>query len=89
MKRYQIEYVKILNNDGNMRCEICGELTTEEKFICDRCTKIMEDIIRGIDPDLWKSIDNCEYIYPMIKRVTEGSLRTQDVINSLLKGEND
>lgn len=72
-----------------MRCEICGELTTGEKSICDRCSKIMEDIIRDIGPDVWKGIDDCKYIYPMIKRIAEGSLRTQDVVNSILKGEMD
>lgn len=73
-----------MEQNVNMKCDICGELTTEEKRICDRCTKIMNDVIREI-PDIWNGIDNCQYIYPMIKRVAEGTLRTQDVVNALLK----
>ena len=72
-----------------MKCEICGESTTGEKRICDRCSKIMDDVIRNVGPDIWKGIDDCKYIYPMIKRVAEGDLRTQDVVNALLKGEMD
>ena len=75
--------------DGNMKCDICGEPTTEEKKICDRCSKIMNDVIRDVNPAIWKGIDVCSYVYPMIKRVAEGSLRTQDVVNELLKGETD
>ena len=72
-----------------MKCDICGEPTFEGKSICDRCTKIMDDVVREINPDIWKGIDNCAYIYPMIKRVAEGTLRTQDVVNAILKGEID
>ncbi len=49
----------------------------------------MEKVIRDVGPDVWNTIDDCKYIYPMIKRVAEGDLRTQDVVNSLLKGESD
>lgn len=70
MDRLEI-YMNISRNEGgNMKCEICGESTIEERSICDRCTKIMDDVIRSIDPDIWKGI-------------------TQDVINTLLKGETD
>lgn len=72
-----------------MKCDICGGPTIEDKRICDRCSKIMEDVIRNVGPDIWKGIDDCKYIYPMIKRVAEGDLRTQDVVNTLLKGETD
>ncbi len=72
-----------------MNCDICENPTTNRKGICDRCNKIMETVIREVGPDIWKGIDDCKYIYPMIKRVAEGDLRTQDVVNSLLKGESD
>ena len=90
MNRSLETYWKISRKeDGNMKCDICGESTTEEKRICDRCTKIMNNVIREVGTDMWKGVDVCVYIYPMIKRVAEGSLRTQDVINTLLKGETD
>ena len=73
----------------NMNCDICGKTTTNMKGICDSCNRIMEKVIRDVGPDVWQNIDDCKYIYPMIKRVAEGSLRTQDVVNSLLKGETD
>jgi len=49
----------------------------------------MDKVIKEVGSDMLNNIDDCKYIYPMIKRVAEGSLRTQDVINSLLKGESD
>jgi len=73
----------------NMNCDICDKTTTNTKGICDSCNRIMEKVIRDVGPDVWNNIDDCKYIYPMIKRVAEGSLRTQDVVNSLLKGESD
>jgi len=72
-----------------MKCDICGISTTNKSRICDSCTGIMDKVIRDVGPDVWNTIDDCKYIYPMIKRVAEGSLRTQDVVNSLLKGETD
>ncbi len=72
-----------------MNCDICGKTTANKSRICDRCTGIMDKVIRDVGPDVWNTIDDCKYIYPMIKRVAEGSLRTQDVVNSLLKGERD
>jgi hypothetical protein len=71
-----------------MNCDICGK-ASNDKRICDRCTRIMEKVIRDVGPDLLGTVDDCKYIYPMIKRVAEGSLRTQDVVNSLMKGETD
>jgi disulfide oxidoreductase YuzD len=72
-----------------MNCDICGKTTTNENGICDSCNKIMEHVIREIGPDRWEKIEDCKYIYPMVKRVAEGSLRTQDIVNELLKGEMD
>ncbi len=72
-----------------MNCDICGKITTNENRICDRCSRIMDKVIRDVGPELLGNVDDCKYIYPMIKRVADGSLRTQDVVNSLLKGETD
>lgn len=72
-----------------MNCDICEKPTRDNKEICDNCNRIMETVIRDVGPDVWNNIDDCKYIYPMIKRVADGSLRTQDVVNSLLKGETD
>ncbi|NJD52396.1 MAG: hypothetical protein FIB07_05955 [Candidatus Methanoperedens sp.] len=71
-----------------MNCEICGKSTSNSK-ICDRCTRIINKVIKEVGPDVLNNIDDCKYIYPMIQRVATGELRTQDVINSLLKGETD
>ncbi len=49
----------------------------------------MDKVIRDVGPDLLRSVDDCKYLYPMFKRVAEGSLRTQDVVNSLIKDELD
>lgn len=70
-----------------MNCDICGKSTTNEKAICDRCNRVMEKVIREVGPDVWEKIEDCKYIYPMVRRVAEGTLRTQDVVNALLKGE--
>jgi disulfide oxidoreductase YuzD len=72
-----------------MNCDICGKSTSNKNKICDGCTRIMDKVIKEVGSDVLRNIDDCKYIYPMIKRVAEGSLRTQDVINSLLKGESD
>lgn len=69
-----------------MNCDICGKPTTNVKGICDRCNRIMEQVTREVGPEVWEKIEDCRYIYPMIKRVAEGTLRTQDVVNELLKG---
>ncbi len=72
-----------------MNCDICDEPTQKDTQVCDRCQKIMDKVIREVGPDVWEKIDDCKYIYPMVKRVAEGSLRTQDIVNEILKGEMD
>jgi hypothetical protein len=72
-----------------MKCDICGKPTTDVKGICDRCTRIMDQVVREVGADVWEKLEDCRYIYPMVKRVAEGTLRTQDVVNELLKGETD
>lgn len=68
-----------------MKCEIC-EISTEDRY-CDECGRIMNHVIREIGPDIWENIDDCKFIYPMVRRVVEGTLTTQDIVNELLKGE--
>jgi len=72
-----------------MKCNVCGEPTTNRTGICDRCSRIIEKVTREVGPEVWEKIEDCRFIYPMIKRVAEGTLRTQDVVNELLKGEAD
>jgi len=72
-----------------MNCDICGKSTSNENRICERCTRIINKVIKEVGSDALNNLDDCKYIYPMIKRVAEGSLRTQDVINEVLKGESD
>ncbi len=71
-----------------MNCDVCGE-RTQDKHICDSCQRIIDNVIREVGSDVWENIDDCKYIYPMVKRVAEGSLRTQDIVNEILKGEMD
>jgi hypothetical protein len=61
-----------------MNCDIFGG-DTINKIICERCTKIMEGVIREVGPDVRNSIEDCRFIYPMVKRVADGSLGTQDI----------
>ena len=72
-----------------MNCDICGKSTSNETRVCDRCGRIMEKVVREVGPEVWEKIEDCRYIYPMVKRVASGDLRTQDVVNALLKGEMD
>lgn len=72
-----------------MNCNICGKPTTNKTGICDSCNRIIEKVAREVGSEVWEKIEDCRYIYPMIKRVAEGTLRTQDVVNELLKGESD
>ena len=69
------------------QCEEAGVKGQEEVRIgAVRCTKIMDRVIRDVGPDVWNSIEDCRFIYPMVKRVADGSLRTQDIVKEILKG---
>jgi len=46
----------------------------------------MNSVIKDVGPDIWNTIEDCRFIYPMIKRVADGSLRTQDIVKGILKG---
>lgn len=47
----------------------------------------MDQVIQEVGPEVWEKLDDCRFIYPMVRRVAEGTLRTQDIVNELLKGE--
>lgn len=70
-----------------MNCDICGMTTSNKTRICDRCSRIMDQVIQEVGPEVWEKLDDCRFIYPMVRRVAEGTLRTQDIVNELLKGE--
>lgn len=72
-----------------MNCDICDEPSQRNTPVCNRCQRIIDQVIREVGPDVWEKLEDCRYIYPMVKRVAEGSLRTQDIVNELLKGEAD
>ena len=72
-----------------MNCDICDEPSARNTPVCDRCQRIMDQVIREVGSDVWEKIEDCRYLYPMVKRVAEGSLRTQDIVNEILKGEID
>jgi disulfide oxidoreductase YuzD len=69
-----------------MKCDVCGETATNNKRMCDQCAMIIEKVIREVGPDVWNKIPDCKYIYPMVKRVADGNLRTQDIVKDILKG---
>ncbi|MGM0771924.1 MAG: hypothetical protein ACQESU_10035 [Halobacteriota archaeon] len=64
-----------------MQCVVCGVET--DKRYCDKCEKIMDEIIQKVGEQRWNSIDDCSYIYPMVKRATKGELTVNDIINAM------
>lgn len=64
-----------------MQCTVCG-VDTNTKY-CNDCEKILEQIIQKVGEKRWKAIDDCSYIYPMIKRAVNGELTVNDIINAM------
>jgi hypothetical protein len=64
-----------------MKCTVCG-IDTESKY-CNDCGKIMEEIIRTVGEKRWNAIDDCSYIYPMVRRAAKGELTVNDIINAM------
>ncbi|KGK97751.1 hypothetical protein LI82_08210 [Methanococcoides methylutens] len=64
-----------------MQCTVCG-VETENKY-CNDCEKILEEIIQKVGEKRWSAIDDCSYIYPMIKRAAKGELTVNDIINAM------
>jgi hypothetical protein len=64
-----------------MHCIVCGKVS-KNKY-CDDCGKIMDDVIRKVGEKRWSTIDDCSYIYPMVKRAARGEVTVNDIINSM------
>ncbi|WP_321418926.1 hypothetical protein [uncultured Methanomethylovorans sp.] len=64
-----------------MKCLVCGE-ESDTKY-CNRCGKIMDEVIRQVGEKRWSSIDDCSFIYPMVLRVAKDELTVTDIIRSL------
>ncbi len=70
-----------------MECAVCG--MKSDARLCARCSKIEKEVVKTVGEDVWNKMDDCSYIYPLIKRVAEGDLTVKDVVNEILKGEMD
>ncbi|MCQ1537216.1 hypothetical protein FTO70_16345 [Methanosarcina sp. KYL-1] len=64
-----------------MKCEIC-EAESDARY-CKECGDIMNDVIRQVGEARWAAIDDCSYIYPLVRRVGKGELTVHDIIQSL------
>lgn len=64
-----------------MKCQICG-VESDSKY-CRECEKILNDVVRRVGEERWNAIDDCSFIYPMIKRVARGELTVNDIIDQL------
>ncbi len=70
-----------------MGCIVCG--AESDARLCVRCSNIERNVVKAVGYDVWSKMDDCSYIYPLIRRVAEGSLTEKDVVNEILKGEMD
>ncbi|APH38899.1 MULTISPECIES: hypothetical protein [Methanohalophilus] len=64
-----------------MSCAICGAEADSE--YCKKCEKILDEIIHRVGEKRWSAMDDCSYIYPMIKRAAKGELSVNDIINAM------
>lgn len=64
-----------------MKCQICGVESDSE--YCRECEKILNQVIRRVGEERWNAMDDCSFIYPMIKRVARGELTVNDIIDQL------
>ncbi|MBN2110599.1 MAG: hypothetical protein JW705_05885 [Methanosarcinaceae archaeon] len=64
-----------------MKCIVCG-IESETRY-CNKCGKVMDELIRTIGEKRWSAIDDCSFIYPMVLRVAKGELTINDIINAL------
>jgi hypothetical protein len=55
-----------------MKCDVCGETATHNKRVCDRFAKIIEKVIREVEPDVYNKIQDCKFIYSMVKSPDTG-----------------
>jgi len=64
-----------------MNCEICG--AESDARYCDECGKVMNDVIRRVGEARWAAIDDCSFIYPLVRRVGRGEGTVNDIIQAL------
>lgn len=64
-----------------MKCEVCG--AESDTRYCDLCGPVMNEVIRKVGEERWAAIDDCSFIYPMVKRVAKGELTVNDIIDAL------
>jgi len=65
----------------NMKCEVC-EMESDTQY-CSQCGPVMNEVIRKVGEARWNAMDDCSFIYPMVKRVAKGELTVNDVIQEL------
>jgi hypothetical protein len=68
-----------------MKCESCGA-DSEDKY-CQKCGKILDDLVRAIGEKRWAAMDDCSFIYPLVQQVANGELTVHDIIQVLEKEE--
>ncbi|MDD2440390.1 MAG: hypothetical protein PHD41_09380 [Methanosarcinaceae archaeon] len=64
-----------------MKCEIC-EAQSNARY-CEACGKILNEVIRQVGEARWAAIDDCSYIYPLVRRVGKGEMKVHDIIQAL------
>lgn len=64
-----------------MKCEVCGN--ESKTNYCSNCGPIMNDIIRKVGEERWNALEDCSFIYPMVKRAARGELTVNDIIQQL------
>jgi hypothetical protein len=73
---YTIEYRGI-----SMKCEACG-IESDTRY-CTDCGKVMDEVVRRVGEARWAAIDDCSFIYPLVKRVGKGEATVNDIIQAL------
>jgi len=43
----------------------------------------MNEVIRKVGEARWNALDDCSFIYPMVKRAAKGELTVNDVVQEL------
>lgn len=64
-----------------MECEVCG--VESDNNYCSECGPVMNDVIRKVGEKRWNALDDCSFIYPMVKRVARGELTVKDIIQQM------
>lgn len=64
-----------------MKCESC-EAETDGRY-CTECGNILDEVVRRVGEARWAAIDDCSFIYPVVRRVAKGEATVNDVIQAL------